>query len=353
MPHDGRWREPVVLGVDFGGTKVALGVCDRDGRRLAAEVLETRPDDGAPVVLDRALRAAAELLAGLPSARLESVGVSTIGVPTSDRVLLAPAIEGWEDVQLHRLVSAAFPDAAVAILTDVKAAAWAESRWGALAGADPGLYLNLGTGLAAATVIGGEVVLGRNGAAGEIGYNLLSASDVGIPLDRRAILEDRVSGRALGLRHGSGAESEAAEVIRLAASGDEAAGELVDAMTTELSFHLVNLCLAVDPERVAVGGGLVGGWALIEPGLRRALETGVPFPPELVPGRFPFDAPLLGALAAGFDAVAGAGTPVDLSGWAEGRLSDPTPDRPDHRGVDQSAATADVPVRGQVKEMAP
>ena len=50
-------------------------------------------------------------------------------------------------------------------------------RWGALAGYDPALYLNLGTGLAAAIVTGGQVLSGGNGAAGEIGYSLREPGD--------------------------------------------------------------------------------------------------------------------------------------------------------------------------------
>ena len=48
----------------------------------------------------------------------------------------------------------------------------AELRWGSLRGADPAILLILGTGLAAAIVVGGEVLHGANGAAGEIGYSL-------------------------------------------------------------------------------------------------------------------------------------------------------------------------------------
>src|SRR6266571_804016 len=76
----------------------------------------------------------------------------------------------------------------------------AEVRWGVLAGCDPAVYLNLGTGLAAAIVIGGQVVDGVNGAAGEIGYNLRSVTDVGRALDQRAHLEHMVSGQALAER---------------------------------------------------------------------------------------------------------------------------------------------------------
>ena len=87
--------------------------------------------------------------------------------------------------------------------TDAKAAAQAEMRWGALAGCDPAVYLNLGTGLSAAIVAGGQVLSGRNGAAGEIGYNLRGTGDVGVPLAARVPLEDMISGQALARRAAS------------------------------------------------------------------------------------------------------------------------------------------------------
>ena len=78
--------------------------------------------------------------------------------------------------------------------TDAKAAAQAEVRWGSLAGFDPAIYLNLGTGLAAAIVAGGQVLAGSQGAAGEIGYSLREPADVGRADGLRIPLEDMVSG---------------------------------------------------------------------------------------------------------------------------------------------------------------
>ena len=65
----------------------------------------------------------------------------------------------------------------------------------------------------------------------------------------------------------------------------------------------MNLTIAVDPERIAVGGGMVRSWAALHGPLRRALDAAVPYPPELVRAAFPFDAPLLGALALGLEAA--------------------------------------------------
>ena len=183
-------------------------------------------------------------------------------------------------------------------------------RWGALAGYDPAVYLNLGTGLSTALVIGGQVVAGAHGAAGEIGYNLRALSDVGLPLDARVPLEDMISGQALARR---APQSMAAADVFGAAAAEPGLDRLVSEFVTELAFHVVNLAISVNPARIAVGGGLVQSWERLRPGLEQALKAGTPFPPELVTARFPADAPLIGAVALAADA---AGADISLDGLA-------------------------------------
>lgn len=302
----------VVLGIDFGGTKVALAVGDLHGNRLGTSTIPAAAESGAKASLAGAVEAAHRLLDRVaPGRELAGVGVSTFGIPGPDGVALAPAIDGWADLALHREIGAAFPGAPVRLATDVKAAAQVEAEQGALAGCDPALYLNLGTGLAVAIVAGGTVIAGRHGASGEIGYNLRGLADVGLRLDDRTPLETTVSGGAL--------LAAAGRVDPRAAGGaaffgrtteDPALAEVLDDFLTELSFHLVNLAIAVDPQRIAVGGGMVRSWDQIAPRLRAALDAAVPYPPELVIAAFPFDAPLIGALAHGVAAAHGQLTGV-------------------------------------------
>jgi glucokinase len=292
---------PVVLGLDFGGTKIAIAVCETTGARLGTTAVDTRAEAGARASLDRAIKAAHALLATVaPGRTLAAVGVSTFGIPSDDGVALAPTVPGWGELPLGRALREAFGGAPVVLATDVKAAAQAEVAHGALAGCDPGIYLNLGTGLAVAIVAGGTVLTGRHGASGEIGYNLRSLEDVGLPATQRMPLEEAVSGMAL-LREASALlpyATGAVDVFTRAAEDSRMAG-LLAGFVTELSFHVVNLAIAVDPQRIVVGGGMVRSWDRLHGDLRRALEAAVPFPPELVPARFPFDAPLIGALALG------------------------------------------------------
>src|ERR1700678_4197275 len=275
-------QAPVVLGIDFGGTKIATAVCELDGRRLATRVIDAEPDRGARSAFRRGVRSARELLAEAGHGRpLAGVGVSTFGIPSEDGVALAPAIDGWEDLAMGRDLREAFEGTPVTMATDVKAAALAEARWGALAGVDPGVYLNLGTGLAAAIVASGRVLAGANGAAGEIGYNLRRLSDVGyagyVPL------EEAVSGRALARLAGR----PAAEAF--AADEGTPPAAVADAFITELAFHVVNLAITIDPVRIAVGGGMTRSWDRIRPRLDITLADAAPSLAEPIVGGITFD----------------------------------------------------------------
>src|SRR5438045_1639138 len=83
-----------------------------------------------------------------------------------------------------------------------KIAAGTASPGGELRDADPGLFVSLGTGIAAGIVIDGRVLEGAHGAAGEIGYSLRRPTDDATFAQGHAPLEEFVGGRAIGERAG-------------------------------------------------------------------------------------------------------------------------------------------------------
>lgn len=287
-----------VLGIDIGGTKIAIGLSDADGPLLTEHVrMETGADPLATAL------AAARDLDGSPAA----VGFSTTGVIRDGRVRLAPNVPGWEGLELPRLLREAYGSTPVAIDNDVNAAAAAELRWGALRGVTDGIYLNLGTGLAAALIVGGRVISGAHGAAGEIGYLLVDPGEPAFDAGR-APLEEQVSGSGLAARGTAvlGREVTAAELLAHASAttpdragwrGRSAAWEVVDDALGTLAMSVANLCVVLDPSCLVVGGGMMGASELIIPRLEAELRRAVPFPPEVRAARFTDDAPLLGALA--------------------------------------------------------
>ena len=287
-----------VAAIDFGGTKVAVATADMTGTVLKQSRIDTYASQGAQQLLERTLVTAQALIERTlaeAEGRCVAVGVVTPGVVHDDGILLSPNIPGWEQVPLRETMQASLNIPTV-VANDVKAAAMAEVLWGALQGADPAIYLSLGTGIAAAIVIGGRVVTGAHGASGEIGYNLRSVLDNSGAAQGRAPLEEAVGGRFIGER-GSILLGETLSAAAVFDHSDIRARFLVDETLAELATHVANLAILIDPARIAVGGGLMSSGDIVLPALEFRLGYAVPFPPEIVPARFLNDASLHGAIA--------------------------------------------------------
>ena len=295
-----------VLGIDFGGTKIALATATLDGRPLDSDRLDTDAGRGATQAVERAVMRAEELMAATARSeggRCVAVAAVSPGIVYEDRVALAPNVPGWQELELPTLLRERFDGARSAVGTDVKAAAVAELRWGSLRGADPAILLILGTGIAAAIVAGGQVIQGANGAAGQIGYSLRGPCDTAGAAGGHAPLEEFAGGRAIGERATEllGDPMTAAEVFD---HPEPRARELLDAALDALAIQVANMAIALDPARIAVGGGLMSRADAVLGALERRLSAAAPFPPELVPAEFIHDGPLRGAIALALDEVA-------------------------------------------------
>ncbi|WFF05729.1 ROK family protein [Micromonospora sp. WMMD1076] len=287
-----RPANPRLLGIDFGGTKMAIGVGDTDGRLLASERLPTIAEQGAQQALTRALDRACEL-AEQTGGTIVAAGIASPGVVHDDGVELAPNVPGWEQLRLGEAVRAHLNLAHVRVTNDLKAAAHAELRLGALRDADPGLVVGLGTGVAAAVTVNGEVLPGRHGAAGEIAYGL---TDLSWPPRLEPMLEATFSGRALDeLAQRLGVHGRAAGLCA-AAEQPGPVREQLRLRVDELARQLVTCCLLLDPQRIVLVGGVAGN-DLVRELLTERLTHTLPYPPEIVLSDFAQDAALLGALA--------------------------------------------------------
>jgi glucokinase len=295
-----------VLGIDLGGTKIALATADTSGRVLCQQTIATLAAQGAEQAIARTIESGLSLIAQtrkLRGGQLVGIGVATMGITFDDRVLMAPNVPGWDRLALPAQIRRAFSLDTVRVENDVKAAAFAELRWGALAGVETGLYVNLGTGIAATLVVNGQIVYGSHGAAGEIAYNLRHLHDEqGFALGR-APLEEFVGGGAIDerVRLRFGTETNVGEVFNRATTSpiDGEARAFVEATLTEIAFHLTNLTIALDPEVVVIGGGLMRSKALILPRLAEHIKRFAPFPPPVEEAHFSRDAGLMGAIALG------------------------------------------------------
>jgi len=296
--------DTVVVGVDIGGTKTDIALAGPHGQVMAVRRVPTRAAEG-PAQAVRRIAAATEELRREEAigAQLLAVGLVCPGVVQGDRLLLAPNLSGWEDADLIGRLRTALGVGRIAVTNDVRAGALAEARAGALRDSRAGLYVNLGTGLAAALVIEGRVADGAHQAAGEIGYSQPTGALGAWPATTHAHLEAAVSGAGLAVRAGNvlGGPVDAAELF---GRTDAVSRHLVHQALGSLGTALVNLAVFVDPDRVVIGGGLTGSADIVLPVLDAYLRAGVPFPPDVVLGTFTSGASLHGAVHLAVDLLA-------------------------------------------------
>ena len=140
-----------VVALDIGGTKIASAIGDAGGELRRWRTLPTEAERGAERVLESAIALANEVLREerANGGDVRAIGISTMGLTRVDRVDLAPNVPGWEGLKIPAAIATAFPALPAAFGNDVKLAALAELTWGALADVSSGVYLNLGTGIAA------------------------------------------------------------------------------------------------------------------------------------------------------------------------------------------------------------
>jgi glucokinase len=162
-----------LLGIDIGGTKVALAVGERDGTLLARRRRPTEPSGDARADLRRL---ADDVRALLGEARLTTRDVACIGVsvpgpfdPEAGRLLAPPNLPGWDGAPVRDVLGSEL-GLPVVLENDANAAALAEWRFGAGRGFSHLVYLTMSTGIGGGLILDGRLYRGRNAAAGECGH---------------------------------------------------------------------------------------------------------------------------------------------------------------------------------------
>lgn len=251
--------------IEGGGTKFVVSV----GRGLDHEHARARVPTTTP---DETIAAILAFLAPHRS-QLVSVGVGMFGPlelsPQAGEAYggtLATPKPGWSHVPLRARLTQAL-GVPVVVETDVNAAAIAENRRGVLLGADPSVYITVGTGIGGGVLVGGRPLHGL--LHPELGHLIpptLRGPDgkrddfEGVCPFHGHCIEGLASGTAIRARTGRGAEE-----LR----GDHPVWPLVAGYLG----HLLHACvLVVSPQRIAIGGGVVKAPHLL-PRVRQALAA--------------------------------------------------------------------------------
>ncbi|MGE5508040.1 MAG: ROK family protein [Chitinophagales bacterium] len=271
-------HEGFAIGVDIGGTKIAVGLADSQGRLKEELVLPTGAANGRDHVLNQVRRGIDELrsrfAARHPGGVIVGIGVGTAGqvdFRSGKIVSTTGNLPGWFGTPIKDLLEAEY-GLPVVVENDVNAAAWGEKWLGAGRGVDHFVCLTIGTGVGGAVVDGGRMLRGTRGGAGEVGHLILFPEGLPCTCGRKGCLEAYVSGPAIVRRYLSAAadlgqspppgEGEqvvrSQEVFQLAREGDPVARAVIGDTYRYLGYGIATLVNIFNPSRVIIGGGLSG-----------------------------------------------------------------------------------------------
>ncbi len=249
------------LGVDVGGTKSLAVLIDDNGSVLdEARVPTPRGVGSGPAVIE----AVAELASAVirRSGPVDSVGVGMPGLVTPDGVLrAAPNLDEVAEVDVAGELSAVL-GRMVSVDNDATCALLAEWTIGAGRGVDDLLLVTLGTGIGGGVVMGGRVLRGAHGFAGEFGHIMVDPNGPECPCGRRGCWERYASGSGLnelgrGLQLGGSGLADGPAILSAARRGLPEALEVVERFASWVGIGLAGLTNSFDPSTIILGGGLV------------------------------------------------------------------------------------------------
>lgn len=264
------------LGIDLGGTNIAVGLTDDSGKLLCRHSNPTGVGREREVMLADICRTAVEVCEkyGIAADEVQSIG---IGVPGSVNKAQCKMVFGTNlginQVQFEPVFRPEF-SCPVYIDNDANCAALGECYGGAGVGCSSMIMVTLGTGIGGGLVFGGRIFSGCGDVAGEIGHMIIQVDGEPCNCGKHGCWESYASATALirqikqamaehpeSLLHQVAQEQGGVGALNLFLArdrGDAVAQELFAQYVKYLAVGIGNLIAIVQPDRIVVGGGVAG-----------------------------------------------------------------------------------------------
>lgn len=270
----------VVIGIDIGGTFTKFGVVDRDGNCLKENFTSTDKYTEFDVYLEHLHTEIEELINSInEDIVIKGVG---IGAPNGNyyngTIEHAPNLNWKGIIPFVEHLKAYFPGLPVVLTNDANAAAIGEMLYGGAKGMDNFIVITLGTGLGSGIVVGGNVVYGHDGFAGELGHVNVKHRGRNCGCGKRGCLETYVSATGIKrtvfkllaervepseLRDISFNDLTAKMISEAAKKGDKIALEAFEITGRILGVKIADAVACTSPEAIFIFGGLAKAGELI------------------------------------------------------------------------------------------
>lgn len=280
------------VGFDIGGTNLKAGIVD--------ESLKIRTQRSVPFPTGGHYSEVVSMMVALikdmtselklSESDIQSIGIAVPGdIDPAGKTVINAHNLGFREVPLHAAMTQFFPDTPIFLANDANAAALAELHAGVFRGCKTAILFTLGTGVGGGVILGGRMFNGGLNHGVELGHMVLNQGGDVCTCGNKGCVETRCNapwlirqGRIAMQEHpdsllsvragGSDDNMTAKMVIDCAKAGDPFADQIFQSYIDALSSAICSCTNLLDPEVVALGGGVsLAGDFLIEP-LRRQVQ---------------------------------------------------------------------------------
>lgn len=263
------------LGIDLGGTNIAIGIVDENYTLLHKDSTPTFRDRAYQEIIKDMAELSLKVVkdAGVTLEQVKSIGIGSPGIPNDkEGTIIRNYNLGFKDTPI-RAEMQKFIFLPVFLENDANCAALAESVAGAAVGAEHSITVTLGTGIGGGIIINKKIFSGFNNAASELGHMVIAQGGEPCTCGRKGCWEAYASATALIRQTKEAAKKNPDSIIHQLVDqdlskinakiafdakkkNDLVGTKVVDDYTRYLSEGLVNIISIMQPEIIVIGGGI-------------------------------------------------------------------------------------------------
>ena len=265
------------IGIDLGGTNIVVGIVDGNGNIIFEKSCETKPQRQPQEIIDDMIALVLNILkeTNIQLNDIKAIGIGIPGLADKNGNVKLCVNLGWKNVFLREMLETKLHKP-IYIDNDATVAALAEYESGSMKNCKSGIMLTLGTGIGGGIILNGEVYSGFNGLGAELGYTVVGENFYDCNCGRNGCLETFASSTAIikytkklivemnehtiiiEKAEGSINNINAKIIFDCAKEGDKIATLAVNRLVKYLSIGILNIINFLDPEIIALGGGVSG-----------------------------------------------------------------------------------------------
>ena len=314
------------LGIDLGGTNMAAGICDENGKILLKKSIPALPERDADLIMDDMARLCLDLIAeaGLTVSDIAYAGIASPGIadPDHGEIVYSCNFPTFVNYPICAVLAEKLGIEKVLVANDANAAAKGEAVCGAAKGYSDSVFVTLGTGVGGGIIIGGKVCSGFNYAGGELGHIVIEKDGVPCTCGKSGCTERYCSATAI-IRMGREAceknpgclletrcggdldKLNAKIIIDAAKEGDAIALSVFNRYANYLTIAVNNIISFLDPDMIVLGGGVSHAGEFLLNAVRERLPKYLMFKTlpyaELRQAKLGNDAGIIGAALLGIE----------------------------------------------------